>query len=157
MTQTAAEKALAAYDALYKIPNEDRYIIDGDEAQVAADLAAVVRALPEHPFLPDYPFTPTRIIESRRAGGTIFVQLAGTDEEQLALVDSIREELELKILGGDAAVVNAAVEAVQQHTKPLVVHLEADTYEEMMALLEQQTHSVAVDATDALIEKRLQR
>lgn len=44
-----AAAALAAYDALYKVPNEDRYIIDGDEAQVAADLAA---ALKEH--LPVY-------------------------------------------------------------------------------------------------------
>ena len=41
----SAAEVLADYDALYKVPNEERWIIDGDEAQVAADLAAVVRDL----------------------------------------------------------------------------------------------------------------
>jgi hypothetical protein len=41
----SAADVLAEYDALYKVPNEERWIIDGDEAQLAADLAAVVRQL----------------------------------------------------------------------------------------------------------------
>lgn len=43
----SAVEVLADYDALYKVPNEERWIIDGDEAQLAADLAAVVRDLYE--------------------------------------------------------------------------------------------------------------
>ena len=45
MTQKNAAEALAAYDALYKNPRTGEHIIDGDEAQVAADLAAAVRNL----------------------------------------------------------------------------------------------------------------
>ena len=43
----SAAEALADYDALYGVRNPDgsiRHIIDGDEAQLAADLAAIVRA-----------------------------------------------------------------------------------------------------------------
>lgn len=53
MNREKAAAALAAYDALYKVPNEDRYIIDGDEAQVAADLAAVVRSQQAKPTAED--------------------------------------------------------------------------------------------------------
>lgn len=41
--KTAAE-ALAAYESLYKNPHTGELIIDTDEAQVAADLADVVRS-----------------------------------------------------------------------------------------------------------------
>lgn len=106
----SAAEALAAYDALYKNPRTGEHYIDGDEAQVAADLAAAVRANiakaedgqqgqdgAERPLIDPVaaaargitPFEPTRIIEARRAGGAILVQLAGTPEEQLQLVDSI--------------------------------------------------------------------
>jgi hypothetical protein len=40
-----AERALANYDSLYRSPRTGEYIIDSDEAQVAADLAGVVRTL----------------------------------------------------------------------------------------------------------------
>jgi len=41
---TAAEKALAAYDEMYKIESTGEYLVDTGEAQVAADLAAALRA-----------------------------------------------------------------------------------------------------------------
>lgn len=85
MTQKNAAEALAAYDALYKNPRTGEAIIDGDEAQVAADLAAAVRNLSR--------FEPSRIIEARRGGGAILVQLAGTDEEQIFLLESIAADI----------------------------------------------------------------
>ena len=130
MTQKTPQQALAAYEELYKNPRTGEYIIDGDEAQVAADLAAIVRALPQHPFLPEHPINPTRVIESRRAGGAMFVQLAGTDEEQLQLVDSLREELEQKIPGQPQREQLAAVAAAvkPQFVSAGLVDLDADDY-----------------------------
>lgn len=120
MTQKTPQQALAAYEELYKNPRTGEYIIDGDEAQVAADLAAAVRANiakaengqqgqdgAERPLIDPVAaaargittFEPTRIIEARRAGGAILVQLAGTPEEQLQLVDSIRADILERIPG----------------------------------------------------------
>lgn len=143
MTQKNAAEALAAYDALYKNPRTGEAIIDGDEAQVAADLAAteaeVAAALKpgfvsaglvdldaedyawdaaraaivvlkpylqtqddaERPLIDPVaaavrgitPFEPSRIIEARRGGGAMLVQLAGTDEEQIFLLESIAADI----------------------------------------------------------------
>lgn len=109
MTQKTAAEALAAYDDLYKNPRTGEHIIDGDEAQVAADLAAVVREqqqAPEKRPLIDArtaaawgltPFEPTRTIESRRGDAAILVQLAGSPEMQLELIESIRADILEKI------------------------------------------------------------
>ena len=154
MTQKNAAEALAAYDALYKNPRTGEAIIDGDEAQVAADLAAIVRGIvrkeaateaevaaalkpgfvsaglvdldaedyawdaaraaivvlkpylqtqddAERPLIDPVaaavrgitPFEPSRIIEARRGGGAMLVQLAGTDEEQIFLLESIAADI----------------------------------------------------------------
>lgn len=108
---TPAE-ALAAYDALYLNPTTGTHVIDGDEAQVAADLAAIVRALPDHPFLPEHPIHPTRIIEAHRARGAMFVQLAGTPEEQVQLLESLARDIAEETLLRDL------VEKIEALSKP---------------------------------------
>lgn len=111
---TPAAAALAAYDDLYRSPETGKHIIDGDEAQVAADLAAVVRSLPDHPFLPERPIHPTRIVESHRAGGAMFVQLAGTPEEQVQLLESLARDIAEEKLLRDLV---AKIEALSKPTE----------------------------------------
>jgi len=75
--KTTAE-ALEAYDALYKSPITGEHIIDGDEAQVAADLAALVRAVQGAPQ------KPTEFVTE--GGCTVRVYQTEDDQTMLSLV-----------------------------------------------------------------------